>query len=81
VLHPSKQTLIDFIFCGVNKQTWQVFLTPAKVFCRLHGAVWINAKRLTPTILAIYVQPGFAVQAIKKAEDYSSTALLKYYFN
>ena len=22
----------DFIFCGVNKQTWQVFFTPAKVF-------------------------------------------------
>ena len=27
---------LDFIFCGVNKQTWQVSLTPAKVF------LWLN---------------------------------------
>ena len=44
MLHPSKQTLIDFIFCGVNKQTWQVFLTPAKVFCGLHRVTWMYAK-------------------------------------
>jgi hypothetical protein len=28
----KRQFKKDFIFCGVNKQTWQVFLTPAKVF-------------------------------------------------
>ena len=69
MLHPSKQTLIDFIFCGVNKQTWQVFLTPAKVFCGLNGATGLNAIKTHPTTLAVYVQPGFAVQTIKKAED------------
>ena len=70
MLHPSKQTLIDFIFCGVNKQTWQVFLTPAKVFCGQHGAEQPGCTQTThPTTLAIYVQPGFAVQTIKKAED------------
>ena len=29
----KRQFKKDFIFCGVNKQTWQVYLTPAKVFC------------------------------------------------